>query len=1184
MADNTGTPGPHETKAPGWPTVESYFEKYDQTFMENYSDDIDNLLILDGLFSAVITAFIIPAYGLLQLNTSQLSNDLLSRLVLHFEGEIIAAAHSPPVKDFQPSIAARWINSLWFVGLLLSLGSALLGILAKQWIREFLSWNNPTASARQNVLVRQIRAEAWESWRVNALIVTIPLLLEMAIVLFVSGLVVFVWSIDVVVAIVVASSVFLFIVLFAVLTILPTLFKCCPYRSPTSWAIIASLRLGRHFVERITRAILEAWNRCIALWRCFSSPGLLPSYGSSHEGLRPHPSPLSSRTVIHSYAKSVGNNAGDSGKTLLLEEHIKYSWRERDLEGKNIDRLIDLSGRPSKAPIVLLAEHDMQVDILRTNPTSENNDLAASTVSPETPATDEKAMRTKVLSIDEVHTSISSTISEPDILFRALSWISARSEDPNMLHQFAECAKSIHKDKLADEDINFLKGRLLDGVDFPGHVIQIALLAGFRNLSLWYLLTRMHGGEGAAARSFVSLIRLLRQRAPQLDAHSVASRMIRKIRTVYHLDAGGRIEQGHEEEFPPIPLDFDTPAELPFLARPTLSHLRVSGFVLASDVKSAVLEMLSEDVLALETSPARAAAVRLLRFLHRSVAETLSTFRSVLLVDDYVGQSAWEDFVGDCFDILVDTYNTIVRHHSKTRFDSVYPGLRSSLVDLMTRFALVDVMEDGTIKLLHIFQSKRSISWFTPTWARAALRFPRIVYQAEREDFHIYHRFVSLAMTSTEWMSKLSMKEVDDFYAKLINTLEFTVVSQLKNAGSFLPLEWLTALSANDGEVADYMFRMRKDTLISILTPILLHLELFDGARIALYKVLFELFVPVEQRLLLRPNWEQESSHRQAYAHLVLHYPLDATLAGPRWFNLFVWAADQWLRDAAHAHRHGWTAGHVSEVLQKMCDALDHARIEGWQLRNPEMADFPWPASMLPSPDGPAVEAPAPQAIHTDGAAPKLRTPRSITRLLRDRRLASATSEESTPSYASTGPSPARGSGGQRGIVRDTACPADDRVHSTIELLDGHAPEVLRALATKLQAALETDEGLGDTTVKDMQELENYLHASPEEKHEVLRRRVHRLKAEAEEKRLREEEERRRTEEEGRKREQEEDERERHIAEAAAAAAAAADPREDGLDAVSSGGTLHLSPDGYSPSASERESTWYSDTATIKDG
>ena len=140
--------------------------------------------------------------------------------------------------SFVPPTSARWINALFFFSLVLSLASALFGILAKQWLREYLKWNSPLAAPRENVLVRQIRFENWEAWNVETVIWSIPVLLELAMILFLAGIVILLWTLDNFVAIstTILSAVFLGIA--AAFTILPIFVKRCPYKSPTAWALL----------------------------------------------------------------------------------------------------------------------------------------------------------------------------------------------------------------------------------------------------------------------------------------------------------------------------------------------------------------------------------------------------------------------------------------------------------------------------------------------------------------------------------------------------------------------------------------------------------------------------------------------------------------------------------------------------------------------------------------------------------------------------------------------------------------------------------------------------------------------------------------------------------------------------------------------------------------------------------
>lgn len=160
---------------------------------------------------------------------------------------------------FSPSTSARWINSLFFISLIFSLAAALFGIIAKQWIREYLRWNAPLASPRDNVYVRQIRHEAWESWNVEAVIVALPVFLEFAMILFLAGVTVLLWTLDDIVAVVVTVAIAAFVAIFSMFTVLPLFSRHCPYRSPTAWTCLRLIEFFRSSLPLYALRIIRAF-------------------------------------------------------------------------------------------------------------------------------------------------------------------------------------------------------------------------------------------------------------------------------------------------------------------------------------------------------------------------------------------------------------------------------------------------------------------------------------------------------------------------------------------------------------------------------------------------------------------------------------------------------------------------------------------------------------------------------------------------------------------------------------------------------------------------------------------------------------------------------------------------------------------------------------------------------------
>ncbi|EKM57472.1 uncharacterized protein PHACADRAFT_206377 [Phanerochaete carnosa HHB-10118-sp] len=284
--------------ASGWEAIERHVIKHDTAEMRDYAEDIDTLLVFAGLFSAILTGFIVQTYPMLTEDDSVTTNQLLALSVsarLRATSTIVPSTMNSTLfslldtAPFVPSTAVRSINILFFLSLIFSLAAALFGILAKQWLREYLKWNSALPSARENVLVRQVRIEAWEAWNVAATISSIPALLELAMVLFLTGIVVLLWTLDDIVAKVVTVFAVLFLLVASAFTVLPIFFTRCPYKSPTAWACVSAyyaitiipaycfaiVKYHRHLLfrswQRFYRPILaihmrETWVRCAATW------------------------------------------------------------------------------------------------------------------------------------------------------------------------------------------------------------------------------------------------------------------------------------------------------------------------------------------------------------------------------------------------------------------------------------------------------------------------------------------------------------------------------------------------------------------------------------------------------------------------------------------------------------------------------------------------------------------------------------------------------------------------------------------------------------------------------------------------------------------------------------------------------------------------------------------------------
>jgi hypothetical protein len=285
---------PEPTEDP-WRVAFVEFKTRDENMVKDFKEEIDTLLVFvrrphllfilglttltsqAGLFSAVLTAFVVESYQSLQEDYTQTSVDLLRHISHQLANSSVpAASHS---SQFQAQRSDVRVNVCWFVSLLLSLVVALFGIFLKQWMRTYMKWTDVTPD-RKAVAFRQIRYRALESWRLGAILTLLPTLLQLSVILFLSGLLIFLWHLDRMVADVMAVLLTVTFFLVVTVTALPAVSRSCPYRSPLSEIIAVSLwrvSVYAHFLRSAIWAFIRSgwtyspysghWKQLADRWR-----------------------------------------------------------------------------------------------------------------------------------------------------------------------------------------------------------------------------------------------------------------------------------------------------------------------------------------------------------------------------------------------------------------------------------------------------------------------------------------------------------------------------------------------------------------------------------------------------------------------------------------------------------------------------------------------------------------------------------------------------------------------------------------------------------------------------------------------------------------------------------------------------------------------------------------------------
>ncbi|PPQ85215.1 hypothetical protein CVT25_010085, partial [Psilocybe cyanescens] len=112
-----------------WTTVRELWMQKDKEQCDIWKDEVQNVLIFSGLFSAIVTAFLIQSQTDLLPDPAQESVQLLRQIAAQSAGKEWVVQADPGIDAI--SIV---VNVFWFLSLVLSLTTALMGIVSLQWI------------------------------------------------------------------------------------------------------------------------------------------------------------------------------------------------------------------------------------------------------------------------------------------------------------------------------------------------------------------------------------------------------------------------------------------------------------------------------------------------------------------------------------------------------------------------------------------------------------------------------------------------------------------------------------------------------------------------------------------------------------------------------------------------------------------------------------------------------------------------------------------------------------------------------------------------------------------------------------------------------------------------------------------------------------------------------------------
>ena len=140
------------------------------------------------------------------------------------------------------------VQAMLYASFAASLFSAFLAVLGKQWLNRYAS-TDVRGTGIERSQDRQRKLDGIITWYFDHVMESLPLMLQVALLLLGCALSLYLWEIDVTVACVVLSVTTLGVIFYAFIVVVGTAFTSCPYQTPVA-------RILRYIHHRILRHTL----------------------------------------------------------------------------------------------------------------------------------------------------------------------------------------------------------------------------------------------------------------------------------------------------------------------------------------------------------------------------------------------------------------------------------------------------------------------------------------------------------------------------------------------------------------------------------------------------------------------------------------------------------------------------------------------------------------------------------------------------------------------------------------------------------------------------------------------------------------------------------------------------------------------------------------------------------------
>ena len=263
--------------------------EYDADYVKKYDEDLNTTLIFvrrptllfvlaadpltsqAGLFSAVSSAFVLDVQSKLQPDPNEQSAALLRAILLTLNQSAIPGESPtvPPIQENTPS-GITTTSCLMYASLLVSLLAAFIAMLGKQWLNRYL--RNTGGSMIERCGDRQRKLEGLERWPFHSFVESLPMMLQLALLLLACGLCRQTIYINTSVASVLITLTALGVLFYLSIVIAGASSYACPFQTPVSTALRNSWKEIRPRITPVVLPILRIILRLplkLAFWRRF---------------------------------------------------------------------------------------------------------------------------------------------------------------------------------------------------------------------------------------------------------------------------------------------------------------------------------------------------------------------------------------------------------------------------------------------------------------------------------------------------------------------------------------------------------------------------------------------------------------------------------------------------------------------------------------------------------------------------------------------------------------------------------------------------------------------------------------------------------------------------------------------------------------------------------------------------